>query len=456
MRPTFVVLSLAAFGCTGGSGSGGDGGAPEGGTVDGGAVDAGTDGAAEGGCTTAATGTIAVTVTGLPAGVKARLNVIGQGGTQTQTVQATTNLAPVQSGDYKFTASTVGDSDPIVRRAFKGAVSIPSAHLCDGQTVSVDVTYSLIASSNKIWWGSGNSTSDTLGFASSTLAASGTPAATVAANTKGTIPGAFDPDGNLWVIDGTTGAEGVKRYPAETLGASGDKTPDVVVTSGAFTGGTPGASSIAFDASGDMWVGVIFSQKVVELSAGSLGASGMVTPSVEIGNVNVPNALAFDANGNLWIGSGDNVLEYKAARLSASTSAPADVSIASQSPPPVVSPLTNALGLAFNKDGELWVDYDGTLAKLTTTDLASSGTVTPAIQVKADVLALPSGIALDESGGLWMAYSAGKICGFGASQLGASGSVAPQVVVTSASLGSATSPALFPAPAALPLYSAVP
>jgi hypothetical protein len=55
-----------------------------------------------------------------------------------------------------------------------------------------------------------------------------------------------------------------------------------------------------------------------------------------------------------------------------------------------------------------------------------------------------------------MAYSAGKVCRFGAAQLAGSGMVAPEVVLTSASVGSATSPVLFPAPAALPLYAALP
>jgi hypothetical protein len=109
-------------------------------------------------------------------------------------------------------------------------------------------------------------------------------------------------------------------------------------------------------------------------------------------------------------------------------------------------------GLAFTTNDQLWVDYDGTLALLTS---LVPGTFTPAIQVTADVLALPSGIALDESGGLWMAYSAGKFCKFSASQLLTSGSVAPQVVITSSGIGSATSPAFFPAPARLGLYSSL-
>ena len=74
---------------------------------------------------------------------------------------------------------------------------------------------------------------------------------------------------------------------------------------------------------------------------------------------------------------------------------------------------------------------------------------------RAGGLAVALEAALQESGGLWFAYSQGKIAKFGASQLAASGSVAPEVIVTSSSIGSATGPALYPAPKALPLYAAV-
>jgi sugar lactone lactonase YvrE len=432
------LLALPACGGSGSSGS------PDGG---GGMPDSGA-------CATAATGSIAVTVSGLPAGVNANVQVSGPGGMHA--IQATTTLSAQTSGAYTFTASNVGDADPIVRNAYKAALSVSTGQLCDGRTLAVDVTYTLIPSSHKIWWGSSNSPSDTLAYDSSVLAASGSPAATVSASTQGAIPGAFDPDGNLWVLDDTAGAVGLKRYPANAIAMGGNQTPDVVVTSAAFEGGTPGPVSIAFDPDGNAWIGVLYSQEVVEIPSASLLASGAATPAMQISNVMAPNALAFDGKGNLWVGAGDSVVEYALARLTANISTAPDIAIGAQSPPPVTGPLTSVLGLAFNAGGELWVDFNGTLAKLTTVDLGASGTVTPAIQFTADVQALPSGLALDEGGGLWMAYSAGKVCRFGPTQLTGSGMVAPAVVLTSASVGSATSPVLFPAPASLPLYAALP
>ncbi len=426
------LLSLTAFAC-GSSGSGTPANALDGGS-----------------CGTAATGSLVVNVTGLPAGVDARVQVKGPGGAQD--VTATKTLPAAKSGDYTVTAANVGQADPIVRKAYKATVSVSSAKVCDGQSVSVDVSYALIPTSNKSWWGSVNSPTDTLAYASSALGASGTTDPTVSATTAGTLPGAFDKDGNLWVIDGTTGSVGIKRYAAGTLASAGTKTPDVVVSSDAFTGGAPGPVSMAFDPKGNLWVGVLYSQKVVELDATQIVATGTVVPKVEISNVASPNALAFDVKGNLWIGSDTAVIEYVIDRLGASTGAAPNATITAMTPLPVVGQLTNVRGLAFTADDKLWANFDGTLVKFE--DLAS-GTVTPAIQIKADVLSLPEGIAFDEGGGLWMAYSAGKLCKFGAGQLTASGSVAPQIVVSSTAIGSATSPALFPAPASLPLYSAL-
>jgi sugar lactone lactonase YvrE len=190
-----------------------------------------------------------------------------------------------------------------------------------------------------------------------------------------------------------------------------------------------------------------------------LAASAAITPTIAISNIpSGPNALAFDASGDLWVGAGGNVLKYAAARLTASTSDPADLSIESKSPPPVISTLPNALGLAFDASANLWVDYDGTLAKITPAEQSATGTssITPGVQITADVTALPEGLAFDEGGGLWMAYSVGKFAKFGAAQLGASGTLAPEVVISGNDVASATMPALYPAPAALPLFSALP
>ena len=402
---------------------------------------------------TGLTGSLAIQITGLPSGINASVSLVGPAGSQSVTASTTLMAA---AGSYTVIVGSVTQADPIVRKAFRSIGVTGNATVCAGQTNSITVAYGLIPTSNTLWWGNANGSSDTLGYAASTLGATGTPSAGVTANTQGSLPGAFDLSGNLWLLDGTAGSVGVKRYPADAFASGGTKTPDVVLSSDALTGGSPGPVSVAFDAFGNLWVGILYSQSVIEFAAANLGASAKLTPTVTLGNVPAPNGLAFDPSGDLWVASGDNVVEYFASRLGGSTSAAPDVSIAAQTPPPVVGPLTAALGLAFDVSHNLWVNYSGTLARFTVVDQTMSGTLTPGIQIQPDVLALPEGIAFDESGGLWMAYSAGKFCKFGASQLTASGSVVPEVVITSSSLGSATSPAFFPGASGLPLYSSIP
>jgi hypothetical protein len=102
------------------------------------------------------------------------------------------------------------------------------------------------------------------------------------------------------------------------------------------------------------------------------------------------------------------------------------------------------------------VNYNGTLVRLEAASLANgTSTITPAVQITTDVLSLPELLAFDEAGSLWFAFGQGKIARFGQDQLTASGSKAPAVILSSADIGSANQVAFYPAPAALPLYSAL-
>ena len=65
-------------------------------------------------------------------------------------------------------------------------------------------------------------------------------------------------------------------------------------------------------------------------------------------------------------------------------------------------------------------------------------------------------IAFDESGGRWFSYGVGQMGRFAPAQLGAAADIAPAVLVTATGVGDTKAIALFSAPAALPLYSALP
>ncbi len=398
-------------------------------------------------CATSSTGSLVVTINGLPSGVNAKVTITK--GSDSQTVAATQTL-PIPSGDYTVTADIVGDTDALVRHAYAGAVSVASASVCDGKTSNVDVTYTLIPTSHHLWWGNQNATNATLGYDAADLGATGAPVAGIEANTEGGLAGAFDHDGNLYVIDGVS--KSVKVYLAATLAASGTKTPDRELTSDAFSGGVPGPSALAFDAKGNLFVGVTYSKAIVEIDSASVAAGGAVTPMASLTTLpDAPQGLAFDSTGALWVASaGSRILKYTGL-----TGSPI-VTIEAQTPSPVIADLTDPIGLAFDASKNLWVNYDGTFAKLTPADQAINGIVTPTVIVHADVASLPTGIAFDESGGLWFAYSTGKFAALSSAQLGtSSASLAPAVIVTSTSVGSALDPAFYPAPATLSLFSSV-
>jgi sugar lactone lactonase YvrE len=177
---------------------------------------------------------------------------------------------------------------------------------------------------------------------------------------------------------------------------------------------------------------------------------------LEITGLDGPGGLAFDMAGNLWVTAGGKVVRIDAGRLGA-TGAGGDLTIEMGRPPPTTGSVQAGQGLAFDKDGNLWVEA-GILCRLTPADLAGTGmkSVTPAVQVELPVTALPVGLAFDESSALWVASSAGKFTRFTADQLAASGAPAAAVVITSADIGHADFFGFYPAPAALPLYHRLP
>ncbi|HEX7663833.1 MAG TPA: hypothetical protein VF407_04960 [Polyangiaceae bacterium] len=450
MKTLLFGLALLPLTLVVACGDGGSGGGNPGTDTDGGGGGSDDGGA----CATSSNGSIDVTITGLPDGVNGSVNVVGSGGSGSQTATQTVTLNGVPSGSYDIVADIVTKADPIVRTAYKPTVSAATAQVCDGQTVNVTVSYALIPTSNKLWWGNQDGTDATLGYSSANLAATGSPAADVAASTDNAVAGEFDPEGNLWAVDGVS--KSIKRFTADSLATGGTKTADIEITSDVLTGGTPGPSSLTFDAKGNLYVGIAFSKTIVRFDKETIGATASLTPNATITVPDVPSALAFDSEFGLWAGLANNRVVYlsHAHDTGAVTAAP-DVSIDAMTPAP--AELTAPLGLAFDGSGNLWVDYNGTFAKLSASDLTGTGdkTVTPAVQIASDVSALPSGIAFDESGGLWFAANSGHFAKLSAAQLTTSATVTPAVVVTSSSIVYGLNPAFYPAPKSSPLYSAV-
>jgi sugar lactone lactonase YvrE len=455
--------SAGPLGVDAAAGAGGGGGAPDAtgaGGADAGSSppDAGPSGAGAGdaaGCPAQGMGTLAVMVEGLPAGVAPVVTIMGPAGAVPFAASAS-----VAGGSYVITAARVAAPDPIVRRAFVPAVSGSPTCVRAGQTGAARVVYAEIPSSHKLWTGNGNAMTNLLGFASAAVAASGSPPATVGAVAKGTSNLAFDRDGNMWATGDTVADPPLLRIPAAMLGAGGTKTADVTIQSAAFGGGTPRATAIAFDRNGNLWTDVSWAKKIIRFAAAQIAASGSPMPSVEITGLGGIGGMAFDGAGNLWVGDTGNqqIARYDAARLAASTSAAPDLVLVAKSPPPVILTRSNPRSLAFDKEGSLWVSYEGGMVKWPAAELTGTGRKeqTPAIQLGVSVTALPEGIAFDESGGLWFAASQGRFVRLGPDQLTSGGMKTPSTVIASPTVNYARDFAIFPAPAALPLFHSWP
>ncbi|MBK8480668.1 MAG: hypothetical protein IPL40_05775 [Proteobacteria bacterium] len=428
-----------------------------------GCSDAGGGASVDGGlCPGTGTGTLTVNVTGLPAGVDAKVTLTGPGGPQHLIGSQT--LSGSAAGAYEIVAEHAVQTDAIVRTVFAASIAAAQQRICLGTAgKTVDVSYAPLAASNKLWIAVSNAPGDagTQGFASSVLAAAGAPAASVAITSGAGRRLAFDRDGNLWASGGTTADPHLLRLPATTMGVSGAREPDLKIN---LTGldCLPAISGLAFDHDGALWVASACKGRLFKLSAAQLGASGDPTPTRSIDFAAVIT-LAFDRSGNLWASTGDEEL----ARFDA-----ADLGTASPSPKLVLKPKRTAGGaalnpglLAFDANGDLWsTDFGGNVIfRLPQAELvgaAASREVVPPAQITLGVLALIEGIAFDEGGGLWVTHSQGKVARLSPAQLGVSSGAGapttPERIIAGASLGYAEDLAFFPAPAALPLYSALP
>lgn len=441
----FALMTAFAAGCGDSSSSSSSSGGSD--------SDAGAD-TGPIGCLTS--GRLTITVSGLPAGVSAKVKVAGASTTE---VTETKEL-DLATGSYAITAADVATPDAIVRTMYRATVSMANVTLCSGPA-NVTVTYAAIGSSGKVWTGNANGTAPVLGFASSALGATATIPASVAAKTRGGRGMALDKDGNLWTIGGTTADKTLGRYSAGSLAVSGEPAPDREIGI-ANSGCSPLGSALAFDKDGNLWVSLLCENKIVRLTPTDLTATGEVTPAVAISGIEVPKGLAFDSAGNLWVSDDKlndaHVRRFDASRLGASidsAAAPANAILAMSE---------GTEHLAFDADGNLW-SVGGSvvnLTKIAKADLAATGagTPVPATTISVGVAALPEGIAFDESGGLWIATSINKFARLASAQLVTSTTsaapTAPERSFTSDDVGSAGSFAIFPAPAGLPLYHSLP
>jgi streptogramin lyase len=410
-------------------------------------------------CSGTGSGTVSVVVRGLPAGALANATLTGPSGAVPVTASA--ELTSV-AGAYTATATRVSTTDPIVRTVYEPTVDVASFCLEGSKAQTLTITYAEIASSNKLWSTNANSESGQLvGFKGGVLGVTGSPAASVAAKGPTGKGIAFDKNGNLWSIGATTADAPLARFGASSLGASGTKEPDRKIDP-KLSGCSPALAAIAFDPYGALWAASLCEDRLLRIAPSDLEiADHEYTPApadVATGGLEAPRAIAFDRDGNMWVSDATRIHRFAAANVAADQPHTTSFAITLKAGSGADLPPD---ALAFDGDGNLWVTNFGgnLLLKLTPSDLAVAGTVkevVPSVSITVGVSALVESLAFDESSGLWLTYSQGKIARLAPPQLGTSTTsgapTIPATVITSADIGYAGAMAFFPAPERTPLY----
>jgi hypothetical protein len=248
-------------------------------------------------------------------------------------------------------------------------------------------------------------------YAMSTLGATSAAAPAVTLTQPATASAnfaAFDAAGGLWVSRGAPTADvAVVRYAPAALAASGAPSPAVELRSSDFTNPT----GLAFDAGGNLWVADNGNDKVLKFTPAHLAASysgpadavitARTAPTAPVADApyTSPIPLAFDASGNLWVGYIGSLVKLTPAQQGAS----ADIS------GPVAIDLPGGTGMfSFDESGGLWLAGPGAaqFQRLPAAALAAPASAAPDIVVDSAELGGAESIVLDPAP-TWSPVSAG-------------------------------------------------
>jgi hypothetical protein len=253
----------------------------------------------------------------------------------------------------------------------------------------------------------------------------------------------FDSKRNLWVSNVGNGTLTLFSFAQlKALGKTNDPTPVVVIS------GLDRPEGLVFDDDRDLWVAEQGDDKLVEFTPSQLAASGSPTPHTTLtsSDLDSPVGIKFDSLGGLWVANqfADTLTLFTASQLAAG---------GAQTPTVILTPdgsgsVDAPFALAFDRKGNLWASnltdptlHLGTIVEFSPSQLASSGSPTPTITITSvavgatDSLNVPSGLAFDRSGNLWVSnFSSdnfGSLAKFTANQLAAGGALTPNVFLDS-------------------------
>ena len=261
---------------------------------------------------------------------------------------------------------------------------------------------------------------------------------------------AFDEAGRMWVA--SQGDSVLLAFSPASLAAKGTRVPATVLSATNRSLSAP--VGLAFDRRHRLWTANFGNGTLVRFDSAQLASSGAPAPSAIIGGLHRPSALAFDAAGTLWVADMciGIIAAYGADQLERS---------GTPIPRVVIRRTKHSLaiptGLAFDAEGNLWVANlgNGTVVRYDRTQLASTGApaprVTLAMQQPGAPIDAPAGLALDGDGSLWVAELSGLVSKFTREQLVASGAPVPAVQVAVGGEGLLWGAAFWPRVQGVPL-----
>jgi sugar lactone lactonase YvrE len=260
---------------------------------------------------------------------------------------------------------------------------------------------------------------------------------------------AFDATGRMWVASADDSL--LLAFESGGPDASGFTTPSIIIRPTSRSIAAP--RGIAFDKQHGIWVANSASGAIVRFDRSQLGASGSPVPSVTITGVTHPTGLAFDATGALWV---SDILANTVSRY-----LPSQLLESGRKTPAIIlsetaeGSLSNPAGIAFDSFNTMWVANAAgeSVTAFRPIERAVSGSPSPSVTLRSTgpSLGAPVGLAFDPDGSLWIVGAAGVITKFTLATIGGSGPAEPSVQITVPSHTLFWSIAFWPKPIGFPL-----
>ena len=241
-----------------------------------------------------------------------------------------------------------------------------------------------------------------------------------AAATRSSI--AFDNDGTMWIADQSRSV--LLGFTSGGAESGSFVSPAMTITAKEQSLALP--TGIAFAGDGALWVANVGNGTIVRFDKSQLASTGSPIPSVTITGIVHPTGLAFDANGALWVSDyfANTVSRYLPGQLLTSGDKPPAITLES---------LVNPIGIAFDAANNMWVANSGneSVVAYRPPQRASSGSPVPfATLTSAQTLGIPSGLAFDLEGSLWIVGGSGLLTKFRLPEIAASGPAEPTLQVS--------------------------